>query len=72
MTRKSYPGGMVRGSTVPVFNAANRQYVAESNKRFVPADSKQHELGNLGHDVPDYCATCGSEFMAHTNGVSPR
>jgi hypothetical protein len=39
---------------------------------FEPADPKQHELANKGEDVPDYCANCGAEFHAHTNGKCPR
>lgn len=41
------------------------------NQNFVPIDQKAHEAGNRGHEVPDYCATCGWPFMSHDNGRCP-
>ena len=38
---------------------------------FVPDDKDEHEKGNRGHDVPDYCRNCGWPFMEHTNGKCP-
>lgn len=35
---------------------------------FRPISEAEHERGNRGEDVPDYCANCGKPFMEHTNG----
>lgn len=38
---------------------------------FVPRDEREHRLANQGQELPDYCANCGNQFMAHTNGECP-
>jgi len=38
---------------------------------FRPADKREHERGNNGEDVPDYCANCRVPFMEHHNGRCP-
>lgn len=38
---------------------------------FSPRDKREHERGNAGEEVPDYCANCGRPFMDHTNGKCP-
>ena len=43
----------------------------ETGTYFSPVDPEQHDLGNQGYDVPDYCRHCGAGFMAHINGRCP-
>lgn len=38
---------------------------------FKPKDKEEHERGNEGEDVPDYCKNCGSPFLDHINGKCP-
>lgn len=38
---------------------------------FAPRDPAEHELGNRGEDVPDYCRHCGHPFMEHVNSRCP-
>lgn len=39
---------------------------------FQPRDKDEHEKGNQGRDVPDYCRNCDQPFMAHENSKCPR
>jgi hypothetical protein len=39
---------------------------------FEPTDIAEHERGNGGEDVSDYCAHCRQPFLAHNNGQCPR
>lgn len=38
---------------------------------YAPLDAEEHELGNQGYDVADYCRNCGAGFMSHINGRCP-
>lgn len=38
---------------------------------FVPMSEREHDLGNRGHDVADYCARCKFPFLWHKNGACP-
>jgi hypothetical protein len=39
---------------------------------FIPVSQREHEKGNRGIDVADYCQNCERPFMQHSNGVCPR
>lgn len=41
------------------------------NTFFHPADAEEHERGNAGEEVPDYCIHCRQPFEAHNNGKCP-
>lgn len=38
---------------------------------FEPQSEAEHRRGNLGYDVPDYCANCNRPYMEHHNGECP-
>ena len=39
---------------------------------FVPQNESEHERGNSGENVQDYCLNCSKPFMSHANGICPR
>ena len=43
-----------------------------TDSTFEPRDQQEHERGNRGEEVPDYCAKCGNPFMEHYNGQCPK
>ncbi len=47
--------------------AASHRWVSH----FEPANKEEHERGNRGEDVADYCKNCFLPFMVHTNGRCP-
>jgi hypothetical protein len=42
------------------------------HQHFEPADQAEHERGNNGEMVPDYCANCNRPFHDHNNGRCPK
>lgn len=38
---------------------------------FSPRDTAEHQRGNRGEEVADYCRECGRPFMEHSNSRCP-